>query len=413
MIRYRRTLDGVVFLLATASTCALAGCGASDDGGGTQGLNTGGYPSGGAPAGTTGGAPVASGGVQSGSGGVAVNTGGLPPASGGAAPGSGGALPSGGTPATGAVTGSGGAPPASGGAPPGTGATPGTGGTPSAVDPTTGKLIPPEAGKGLQISTATFTVNPGQEIFRCYHTTLPANTEIDVSRFESVMSKGSHHFILYRADTDTTPSGTLTNSGCTLGFDQRWVYTSGSPYNYLDMPKDVAMVLDANQKVVFDMHYINTTSEPITAQVVLNIDYAQGNFQKAAALVSFNRSIAIPPNGQQTVQGDCTPGPGAKFFLMSTHTHRRGVLATITRKNSSGQLVGDPIVKTTDWEHPSVGEWMQEPFETFATGEKFQYSCQFQNDRNATTFVGSSADTNEMCMAVTYYFPDTAGGSCN
>jgi hypothetical protein len=227
------------------------------------------------------------------------------------------------------------------------------------------------------------------------------------------MSKGSHHFILYRADSDTMPVGTLENRGCVGGLDQRWTYTSGSPHNYLDMPKGVAMVLAPRQKVVFDMHYINTTDAAIDAQVVLNINFAEGEFQKAAALVSFNTSIAIPANGKQTVQGDCTPPPGAKFFVMSTHTHRRGVLATITRKSAAGQLVGEPIVKTTDWEHPSAQLWMEEPFLTFAPGETFNYSCSYQNDRNAVTTVGTSADVNEMCMAVTYYFPAATGGRCN
>ena len=49
----------------------------------------------------------------------------------------------------------------------------------------------------------------------------------------------------------------------------------------------------------------------------------------------------------------------------------------------------------------------------FMPGEKFHYECQYMNDLDQVVTAGPSADTNEMCMAITYYFPASAGGSCN
>ena len=51
-------------------------------------------------------------------------------------------------------------------------------------------------------------------------------------------------------------------------------------------------------------------------------------------------------------------------------------------------------------------------FSNFPTGS-LHYACTFQNDRAAVTTVGTSALTNEQCMAITYYFPAANGGSCN
>jgi hypothetical protein len=284
--------------------------------------------------------------------------------------------------------------------------------TPTLLD-SSGKLIAPAMGKGAQITTSTFDLRPGQEAFTCYHATIPIDGEIDVSYFESTMAPGSHHFILYKNDGDTTPDGTLdTTNGCTLGFNQNWVYSSAVPHYETIMPEGVAMVLGARQKVVFDMHYINTTQDTLHASVTLNVNLATGKFEKAASLVSFNVMINIPANGMQTVGGDCTPGAGSKFFQMLTHTHRRGKLATISRVLANGQM-GEELVKTTDWDHPTTNLWGAPDFLTFKSGEKFHYSCTYQNDLDQTVTVGTSAATNEMCMAITYFYPASAGGSCN
>jgi hypothetical protein len=252
---------------------------------------------------------------------------------------------------------------------------------------------------------------PGQELFKCYHTQIPLDTELDVAEFESLMSAGSHHFILYRADGDTAPVDTITDGSCAGNFTTGWVYSSGQPHYGFKNPPGVAMVLNAKQRVGFDMHYINTTTKPIDAQVTLNMIFATGQFQKAAPLISFNTAINIPPNGTQTVGGDCTPGAGANFYLASTHTHKRGVLATINRVNADGTM-GEELVHTTDWEQPDLASWQGAPFLTFKPGEKFHYSCTYQNDRNVPVTVGNSAENNEMCMAVTYFFPASAAGSC-
>jgi hypothetical protein len=74
--------------------------------------------------------------------------------------------------------------------------------------------------------------------------------------------------------------------------------------------------------------------------------------------------------------------------------------------------MGEELVRSIDWEVPQEKKWLTDPFMTFQPGEKFHYSCDFENDLNQVVTAGPSAATNEMCMAITYYFPATAGGSC-
>jgi hypothetical protein len=411
----------VMFAIAGCSSADVTtppgsgGSGTAGGAGGSNGTGTGNSGStGGATTGTggatTGGATTGTGGATT--GGNTTGTGGA--TTGGNTTGTGGATTGGNTTGTGgATTGTGGATGGAGGSTGGAGGTTGgTGGTGGGTDGGADTLPPPAAGTGIQMKTKVFTIMPGQELFKCYHAQIPLDTELDVAEFESVMSVGSHHFILYRADGDTAPLDTVTDGGCAGNFTTSWVYSSGQPHYGFKNPPGVAMVLNAKQRVGFDMHYINTTTKPIDATVTLNMIFATGTFVKAAPLISFNTAINIPANGTQTVSGDCTPGAGANFYMASTHTHKRGVLATINRVLADGTM-GEELVHTTDWEKPDFKQYQAAPFLTFKTGEKFHYSCTYQNDRNVPVTVGNSAETNEMCMAVTYFFPATAtGGSC-
>jgi copper type II ascorbate-dependent monooxygenase-like protein len=275
-----------------------------------------------------------------------------------------------------------------------------------------GKLIAPTPDKGYQMVSTAFDLEPGQEIFNCFHVETPNDAEFPVGEWEAQMSEGSHHFILYRTAGDTVQSGTLTDGGCTQGFGgQTWLYTQGSPRSHLAFPDAVAMVIQPHERITFDMHYINTTDSPIHAQIALNMYKVKAEtYQKAGSQVSFNVGIAIPPNGMQTVSGNCQPVPGANYFIMQTHTHKRGILATITRNGGAGE----ELVHTTDWEHPDQHVWMSAPFLTFAPGESFDYSCTYMNDRDSLVTVGTSAEANEMCMAEAYYFPaDGDPPACN
>ena len=274
-----------------------------------------------------------------------------------------------------------------------------------------GVLMPPASGQGFQIATPVFDLQPGQELFKCFHVAVPTNAEFPVGEWDGQMTAGSHHFILYRSDSDSsaTQAGVLTNAGCTQGFGgSTWLYTQGTPRSHLAFPDGVAMALTSAEKLNFDMHYINTGTEVIHARVILNVNKVKTEtFMKADAQISFNVSINVPAHGTQTVGGDCTPAAGANYFVMQTHTHKHATLATVNRKLANG-MMGEELVKTTNWDNPQAHIWQSAPFLTFQPGETFHYSCSYQNDTATAVRVGTSADTNEMCMAEAYFFPATA-----
>jgi hypothetical protein len=273
---------------------------------------------------------------------------------------------------------------------------------------------PPAAAEGLQLSSPEITLAPGEEVFKCWYTSLPT-AEVAIADFESWMSQGSHHFIVYTTEEAMRPDGTMEDcagglGGAGLGNVPVWLYSTQDPHGTLTTPEGVAMPLKAQQPLLFNMHYINTTQAPVTVQVWLNLKYASGSFQRAGAFVTFNTQIAIPPGGTQTVSGDCAVPGGAQFFLLSTHSHKHTVDARASRF-ADGKL-GETLVDTTDWEHATIARFAAPSFLTFAHGEQLHYQCSYQNDTQQTITVGQSALTNEMCMAVGYYFPSTRTSLC-
>ncbi len=310
-------------------------------------------------------------------------------------------------------------------------------------------LTPPASGDGYQIETPDYKaddanaknmiVEPNQEIFLCYYVTLPNAAEVDIGAFQSYMSPySSHHFILYQQGGDSgissiiaaapQPSGTIQSCGFAGG---TWVYATSTPGAVVSstMPEGVGLPFTASQQLVLNMHFINTGTSVLYPKVKLNILFAKNVQYKAGVMVSFNTKIDVPAAtasgpGMQTVSGTCTAPVGSKFFSMSTHTHKHAT-AAIVNFVSSGST--EPIVHTgaddsyppmqqagtgTDWEHPGVSLWSGPDFLTVKQGDSFSYSCAYVNTATTAVTVGETAASNEMCMAIGYYYP-AGTSSCN
>jgi hypothetical protein len=296
----------------------------------------------------------------------------------------------------------------------------------------------PATADGIQLETPDYDANnvnaahmivqPNQEIFLCYYITLPNKTELDVGQFQSWMSPGSsHHFIVYEEkggsvlNATPQPSGSIQSCGVASG---NWVYATSTPGAIVSstMPAGVGLPFAAGEQIVLNMHFINTGSTALYPKVKLNILTAKNVQYKAGALVSFNTSINVPaatPSGpgKQTVNGTCTVTAGSKIFSMSTHTHKHATAALVNFVSGgvSQEIVHTGITATypaeqrngtgTDWEHPGVSLWKGPDFLTANSGDSFTYSCSYENTASSAVTVGETAASNEMCMAVGYYYP--------
>ncbi len=419
MIRWSNgTVGRTASLVGVALAFGLPGCGADNGQGSPSGIQgTGGAVApgaGGASAGAAPGIPTTTPGTAGtvGGAGAAPTTGagGTPIVGGAGAPGAGGVPP---------IAGAGGDPTMGGAGAPSAGAggaaDTGTGGSPTGCGQGTfcmpgSDLAPPAASDGFQIvSPASISVNPGQEEFWCYYKTIPGTGEVDIGGFRSWMTEhASHHFITFHS-AGGGADGSLVS--CPFGSGD-WVYATSKSGQVIgmDLPANVGLPFQAGSQLIMNMHLINTGTDVVKPVIKLNVLFAKSPMYKAGSVFSLasNAQISVPPGGTQTVRGSCSAPAGSHFFLWTTHSHK---FTTEDDVNYISGGVTKNIVKTTDWENPGTTVWGPPDFLTTKAGDSFSYSCSYKNTLPIQLTFGETAASNEMCLAIGYYFP-AGGASC-
>lgn len=259
--------------------------------------------------------------------------------------------------------------------------------------------------EGFRIQVPPITIERGQEVTYCYYTTLNIPRAMGVKKWSSTMTPGSHHLIVYFQNHDR-PDGTIDQQcggfGGGLNNLPVWVYAASQPSEERLLPPGIGMPVAQGQKAYVQMHYLNTSDAAIEANVVVDAEAytAAESFTPAAAYITYNTQINIPPMSTGSAQGTCSVPAGTKFFFMGTHAHKR---ATLTRVTDGSSMV----FESTNWEEPGARLWNAAPFYEFAAGS-LTYRCEYDNRTGPTSGQnvqeGDSAATDEMCMAVGYYF---------
>jgi hypothetical protein len=280
-----------------------------------------------------------------------------------------------------------------------------------------GDLMPPA--RGFQIETPEITIQPGEEITYCYYFRTPHTEAYAVKRWESRMTPGSHHLILYFTNDLKMPDGTLSSSPCgimgagSLTNLPQWIYSAQTSAADMQLPADdgagkpLGMDVAAGQAAHLELHYVNRGDAPLVARAKINAEAHPAGVEttKTFAYVTYNATIKIPENELGHVETKtCSIPQTAKVWQMSTHAHQRAVKTEV--RNGS-----EVVFTSTDWEHPGVERWMSAPFYQFSTG-KLTYECTYDNPHNVEVRSGDSAQTDEMCMASGYIFPATKPMFC-
>jgi hypothetical protein len=280
---------------------------------------------------------------------------------------------------------------------------------------------PPSLGPpALELTSPDIMIDPGQEISTCWYFRTPNTKTLAINRWQSSMTPGSHHLIMYTTPNDMMQPGTVSvvNCGPGSGF-AAWVYSAQDSEHELLLPdndgtgKPLAMELAPNTSGFIQMHFANRSDQPIMVHVsVRGYTLTEGAaYTNTAAFVTYNGNINIPPGTTMAAPHvesmTCSVPTTSKFWTMTTHTHKQAISTDVKDGPANN---GTVVYSSTGWEHPDEKRWDPQ-FYMFGSG-KLTYECTYVNPTTHAIRAGESVLTDEMCMASGYFFPATKPVFC-
>lgn len=238
--------------------------------------------------------------------------------------------------------------------------------------------------------------------------------EIAVERVEIIASEGLHHVQLMTLQNDTFDyderhifeCGIDLFGGPLTGDVEPLFFTSLPDYNVQYEPGTARLLrrsVDQNDdtitrgtQLLYNFHYLNTTDEPIEAEVVVNlhtvdretvvhpIRSAWWNF------VYFNAEAGI----QSVADGHGSFKVPVEIVGITSHLHETGAMFTYSRG-------GDEIYRSTSWSEP---DYISYTDNIMQADEELDFHCEWMNAFPEDRFFGLQAD-DEMCTAIVEYHP--------
>jgi hypothetical protein len=287
---------------------------------------------------------------------------------------------------------------------------------------------PPDApmlmGDLYSLQWGPVTVPANTENTQCVVLQLGNTSAIKVHQIHNTLAPGSHHMILYKDNMDTVEQKTpidcrpFTGALNLSGMVQPLMITQKSD-DMLFLPSGVAHTLAANQMIRIELHYINTTDQPIQLQA--NADFYAADpatiHDEADILFIGSPDVQLPPNQTTTLEEFFAPSranldlSAAKFFAITGHEHHLGTDVTVQVSTglmaTNAKMVYQP--NPFLWSEPVTQTWT--PEFTVPAGSGFDFTCTWNNTTSAQVQFGESAN-NEMCFFWAYYYPSKGSHVC-
>ncbi|HMJ10740.1 MAG TPA: hypothetical protein VK524_04995, partial [Polyangiaceae bacterium] len=191
-------------------------------------------------------------------------------------------------------------------------------------------------------------------------------------------------------------------------FGEGFTYIAGSsrPYTETKLPEGVGKKLFGGQKLIFNYHYLNTSTEPVPARSVLNIHTidAASVVHRSQLFALLNQTITIPARQSASFTMECTMRQDVVVYGLSRHTHRWG--RDFETSFLGGERAGQRVFVSQDWE-TGTGYAPNPPL-LMRAGEGFRFRCDFDNTTDAPLEWGDKA-TDEMCILYGSWYVANAG----
>jgi hypothetical protein len=264
----------------------------------------------------------------------------------------------------------------------------------------------------------SFQVAPSAEVYKCQDFPNPfGGSDVAILQSQSVMSKGSHHMFAYKlAPTDASPANLGADGAagplvdCPAGGLEfhPFFHTSQTPVQVNTYPAGVGRALNGTDNVRLQVHYINTTTETITAAMTVTIDTVAPSAVKFLAAELFVNAVGVNvPPGASTQTWSTTLPQDINLVGAGGHMHSRGTHFEAGAAPSLTATNWTHLYSTDTWDEPQAVGF--DPPLQLAAGDVIKYSCSYSNSTANTLTFGESAAKNEMCIFSGTYYPAPGG----
>jgi hypothetical protein len=247
------------------------------------------------------------------------------------------------------------------------------------------------------LQTQTFTVPAGSERFVCQDFKNPfGGVDTDIQAWESHMSAGSHHLLLFYKDNAVDTNQIANCNG--LEFSPT-PYGAQQPDAEVIYPDGIGALVKGTQGFHLNMHYLNATQQDLTAQVKIVLHVAKsGTVTQHAGLFFFNNvsGIHVPAGQTQTVSATCTFASPVNLLYAVAHMHQFSTNMTAT-------INGQTIYTTDSWSGSPLLPYA--PPMALAAGTQVTWTSTIDNTSGNILTFGESAMTNEMSIFDGQYYP--------
>jgi len=253
----------------------------------------------------------------------------------------------------------------------------------------------------VTLTMSTFTVAAGAEVYYCQNFANPWGKQVDIKTYDLNMGPGSHHmFAFYASGATNGALAQCPSGGLTFG---AFTFTAGSPKLTETYPQSVGATIPSGTGFQLMVHYLNTTSAPITSSVKLTMYIAKaGVVTNHAGVLYLNQiSMTVPANctsGCQSTQS-YTLTQDVNLLSSASHMHKYGTNFVATTST------GVTLTQTTQWDEPTATVFS--PPLKLSSGTSITWTCTDTNPTSSTLTFGESAQTNVMCISVSIFYPVT------
>jgi hypothetical protein len=296
---------------------------------------------------------------------------------------------------------------------------------------------------------AAFTIAPGDEDETCTFVHSTNDSLQYVKNYHGRLRPHSHHLIVTTLDKDVPDDDRPVKCSPTDAVGSRWLVGSQSPKmdvavggadgtgDMVPQPGDpdyhLAQKIDAKTPMRLDLHYVNSTEEPLLKEAWVAFDYTKEEdvANKVDMITFFQGDINVQPHqSQDTKLAKCTAPSDRYVALLTGHFHKTGTRFSVWYENEA--KAQELVYETYDWSEPgnlyfrdgkvnptadATAKRMGGDHQGYLhvkKGESLIFQCAFTNNTDRAVKLGETSG-DEMCNTFGMYYPsngDVWGCTC-